>query len=86
MFKILLIGTVLVLFVGPIRRWFFAGAWRYILPLIVGVAAGPFLVGSVIRMSMPPLVKTIVVIFASLLIASGLMGVLNEIFGPPKKR
>lgn len=86
MFKVLLIGTVLVLFVGPIRRWFFAGAWRYTVPLIVGIALGPVLAGSVIRTPMPPLTRTIVVIFASLLIASGLMGVLNEIFGPPRKR
>lgn len=79
MFKILLIGMALLFFIGAVRRWFFAGGWRSIVPLVVGCLIGVPLSAKVVGYGAPPEVKFIVPIFAVLIIAAGLRGVLDEI-------
>jgi hypothetical protein len=84
MFKILLIGIALLLFVGAIRRWFFAGAWRLLVPLIVGFFIGVPLAAAVVGSGAPAAVIIIAPIFAGLIIAGTFKTVLDDILGPPK--
>lgn len=84
MLKFLLIGMTLLLFVGVIRRWFFAGAWRFIVPLIVGILIGAPLAAKVVSYGAPACVKIVAPIFAVLIITGGLKSALDEILGPPK--
>ncbi len=87
MFKILLIGSALLLFVGTIRRWFFQRAWRFILPLFVGFAIGvPIAQKLIARGGAPQEVIIILPLFASFLIAFTLKDILDDILGPPKDR
>jgi hypothetical protein len=83
-FKLLLIGLGLVLFVGVVRRWFFAGAWRIIVPLIVaGIIAVP-LAAKINSYGAPAWMNIVGPIFAGLIIAYGLRYAIDEFFGPPK--
>jgi hypothetical protein len=87
MLKIVLIGTVLLLFIGAIRRWFFQRAWRFILPLFVGFAIGVPIAQKVIaRGGAPQEVIIILPLFASFIIAFTLMNIFDDILGPPKDR
>ena len=84
MLKIVLIGTVLLLFVGTIRRWFFQRAWRFILPLFLGFALGvPIAQKLIARGGAPQEVVIILPLFASFLIAFSLKEILDDIL-PPK--
>ena len=85
MFKILLIGITLILFVGVIRRWFFQGAWRLIIPLIVGFFIGVPLAAAVVGSGAPAAVIIIAPIFAGLIITSALKSLLDDITRPSKK-
>ena len=85
MFKILLIGIALLLFVGVIRRWFFRGAWRLVIPLIAGCLIGVPLASKVVGLGAPREVMIIAPIFASLIIACALKTVVDDITRPPKK-
>jgi len=84
MFKILLIGITLLLFVGAIRKWFFAGTWRLIVPLIAGCLIGVPLARRVVGFGAPPEVMIIAPIFASLIIAGVLKTALDDVWKPPK--
>ena len=85
MFKILLIGFISILFVGVIRRWFFAGAWRFVVPLIAGCLIGvPVAQKLIARGGAPQEVIIILPIFASLIITSVLMTALDDIWKPPR--
>jgi len=87
MFKILLIGIALLLFVGMIRRWFFQRAWRFILPLFVGFAIGvPIAQKLIARGGAPQEVVIILPLFASFIIAFTFMNIFDDILGPPKDR
>jgi len=87
MFKILLIGIALLLFVGTIRRWFFQRAWRFILPLFVGFAIGvPIAQKLIARGGAPQEVVIILPLFASFIIAFTFMNIFDDILGPPKDR
>jgi hypothetical protein len=86
MFKVLLIGIVLLFFVGAIRRWFFAGAWRLVLPLFAGFLIGvPIAQKLLARGGAPREAVIILPFFASLLIAGALKNALDEIMRPPKR-
>jgi len=85
MLKILLTGFVLVLFVGVIRRWFFSGAWRLIVPLVCGFLFGVPLAAKFTPAGAPEIMKIITPIFGSLIIASAVKVGLDEILGPPGK-
>ena len=86
MVKLLFIGLTVVLFVGVIRRWFFGGAWRVIVPLILGFLIGVPLAAKTVYVGASPGLRMIAPVFTSLLIACGLMGVIEDILGPPKDR
>jgi len=85
MLKILLTGFVLVLFVGVIRRWFFSGAWRLIVPLVCGFVFGVPLAAKVTPAGAPEIVKIVMPIFGSLIIAGVVKTGLDEILRPPRK-
>ena len=87
MFKILLIGITSILFVGVIRRWFFAGAWRFVVPLIAGVIVGPPIAAIVTKqyVYLPEYVMIGAPIFMSIAIAGILKRSLDEILGPQKR-
>ena len=87
MFRIVLISAVLLLllFVGPIRRWFSQRAWRFILPGLVGFAVGVPIAQKLIAGSGAPReVGVVLPLFAGLIIAGTLKTVLDEVLGPPK--
>ena len=84
MFKILLIGIALLLFVGAIRRWFFAGAWRLLVPLVAGCLIGVPLAAKFVGLGAPREVMIIAPIFASLIIASVLKTAFDEFGKPPR--
>ena len=85
MCRCLFIALPILLFVGPIRRWFFAGAWRFIVPLFTGFLIGvPIAQMLIARGGAPPEAKIILPIFASLMIAVTLKGVIDEISKPGK--
>jgi len=85
MCKFLFIAIPFLLIVGPIRRWFFAGAWRFVVPLFTGFLIGvPIAQKLIARGGAPPEVKIILPIFASLMIAAALKGVIDEISKPGK--
>ena len=87
MFKILLIGFISILFVGVIRRWFFAGAWRFVVPLIAGCLIGvPVAQKLIARGGAPQEVVIILPLFASFIIAFTFMNIFDDILGPPKDR
>ena len=86
MVKLLFIGVTLVLVVGVIRRWFFRGAWRVIVPLVLGFFIGVPLSAKTVGIALPPHLRMIPPMFISLVIGCGLMGILEEILGPPKDR
>ena len=86
MFKVMLISIVLLLFVGAIRRWFFGGAWRLVLPLFVGFLIGvPIAQKLLARGGAPREAVIILPFFASFLIAAALKTALDEITRPPKR-
>ncbi len=84
MFKILLIGIALLLFVGAIRRWFFAGAWRLLVPLVAGFLIGVPLAAKFVGLGAPREVMIIAPIFTSMVIAGVLKTALDEIGKPPR--
>ena len=85
MFMFLIIGfSLLLLFVGATRRWFFGGAWRIVVPLIGGCLIGPPLAAKAVSYGAPPVVMIIAPIFASLIIAGALKTALDEISKSPK--
>ena len=84
MFKILLIGIILILFGGAIRRWFFAGAWRLLVPLVAGFLIGVPLAAKVVGLGAPREVMIIAPIFASMVIAGVLKTALDDIGKPPR--
>jgi len=85
MFKILLIGIALLLFVGAIRRWFFAGAWRLLVPLVAGCLIGVPLAAKFVGLGAPREVMIIAPIFTSMVIAGVLKTALDDIGKPPKR-
>ena len=87
MFKILLIGITTILFVGAIRRWFFQGAWRFVVPLIAGFIIGPPIAAIFTKqyVGAPEYVMIGAPIFISIVIAGTLKMGLDEILGPPKR-
>ena len=86
MFKVLLIGIVLLFFVGAIRRWFFAGAWRLIVPLIGGILIGmPIAQKFLARGYVSREVQIILPFFACGLVAAFLKEVIDEIIKPPRR-
>lgn len=85
MFKILLIGITLLLLVGAIRRWFFAGAWRFLIPLIAGCLIGVPLAAKFVGFGAPQEVMIVAPIFASLIIAGVLKTALDDIWKPPRE-
>ncbi len=84
MFKILLIGFISILFVGVIRRWFFAGAWRLLVPMVAGFLIGVPLAAKVVGPGAPREVMIVAPIFASMVIAGVLKTALDEIGKPPR--
>ena len=84
MFTILLIGIISILFVGVIRRWFFTGAWRLLVPLVAGCLIGVPLAAKVVGFGAPREVMIVAPIFASLIIAGVLMTALDDIWKPPR--
>lgn len=100
MFKILLIGRACpiwrffglavifftsILFVGVIRRWFFAGAWRLLVPLVAGCLIGVPLAAKFVGLGAPREVMIIAPIFTSMVIAGVLKTALDDIGKPPKR-
>ncbi len=84
MFKILLIGIALLLFVGAIRRWFFVGAWRLLVPLVAGCLIGVPLAAKFVGLGAPREVMIIAPIFTSMVIAGVLKTALDDIWKPPR--
>ena len=87
MFKILLIGVTSILFVGVMRRWFFGGAWRFVVPLIAGCIIGPPIAAILTKqyVSEPEYITIGVPILISMTIAWTLKMGLDKILGPPKR-
>jgi hypothetical protein len=86
MCKFLLIAIPILLFVGPTRRWFFAGAWRLIVPLIGGILIGmPIAQKFLARGGAPREVQIILPLFACALMAAFIKEVIDEIMKPPKR-
>ena len=84
MCKFLFIAIPILLFVGPIRRWFFAGAWRLLVPLVAGFLIGVPLAAKVVGLGAPREVMIVAPIFASLIITGVLKTALDDIWKPPR--
>jgi len=86
MCKFLFIAIPILLFVGPIRRWFFAGAWRLIVPLIGGILIGmPIAQKILARGGAPREVQIILPLFACGAMAALLKAVIDEIMNLPRR-
>jgi hypothetical protein len=84
MCKFLFIVIPILLLVGPIRRWFFAGAWRLLVPLVAGFLIGVPLAAKVVGLGAPREVMIVAPIFASLIITGVLKTALDDIWKSPK--
>ena len=81
---VLIIGVVLFLLVGPLRRLFFA-AWRFTFPSFVGATLAMLVSAKIVNAGAPALIMFIAPIMAFFMIGAAGKQWLDSNLGSPKR-